>query len=93
MRRVNLVIVRIVLFLYLTSSYLSATHIHHKAVEQHGKCKVCIIIKNLHSKDILDSNPLCLNCNNYYELIQFIQQQFSKISLKGFYANTPPNLF
>jgi len=92
MRRVNLVIVRIVLFLYLTSSYLSATHTDNQALEEHGDCKVCIIINNLHSANIpiLEFNNIVYN--HYYQLIYFNKIDILNLQVKGFYSNAPPSL-
>jgi hypothetical protein len=92
MKKLNIYIIHFFLFFYLTSSYLSATHIHNEAIEQQSDCKVCILAKNLHGKDIIDTDISCLNCANYYELIQFNQQLITQILLKGFNANAPPIL-
>ncbi len=46
------------LFFYVTSAYLGATHIHHEALASHDDCKVCIVVKNLHSGDT--PVPFCL---------------------------------
>ena len=90
MKSMNLMIVRLLLFFYLSSSYLSATHIHNDALEGHSDCKVCIVVKNLHSKDILDADVLSLNCTNCYELVEFNQQIITLVLYKGFNANAPP---
>lgn len=92
MKKVNLFIVRFLLFFYLTSSYLSATHIHKNITQQHNDCKVCIVVKNLHSPDIPHINIDCLNCDNYYDKIIFNQIIVTAIILKGFNSNAPPKL-
>ena len=84
------IITRLLLFFYLTSSYLSATHIHNDAVESHGDCKVCIVVKNLNSGDtptLVIDNSACSNC---YEPIAFQIEKTTKTILKGFNANAPP---
>ena len=47
----NKSLIRVLLFFYLFSASLSATHIHHDMTQAHDDCKVCIITKNLHSTD------------------------------------------
>ncbi len=90
MKRVNIIIVRLLIFFYLTSSYLSATHIHHEVLTKHSECKVCIIVKNLHGADIPYIYHICLNCVNYYKPIIFKQKSIYLIQLKGFHSNAPP---
>jgi hypothetical protein len=92
MRKLNIYIIRLLLFFYLTSSYLSAIHIHSSVQHSHPDCKVCILAKNLHGKDIIDTDITCLNCANYYELIKFNQQLIIPIPLKGFNSQAPPKL-
>ena len=84
------IIIRLLLFFYLTSSYLSATHIHNDALESHTDCKVCIVVKNLNSSatpTISIDNVVSLNC---YEPIAFQLEKTTKTILKGFNANAPP---
>jgi len=82
--------VRILLFLYFFSSFVSATHIHHDALESHTDCKVCLVVKNLHSADVPSSYtfesafPYCLTVlalQNTYYVSQII---------KGYNAHAPP---
>ena len=51
MKHLQKSIIRLLLLFYLTSSYLSATHIHHEATLADGDCKVCIMVKNINSGD------------------------------------------
>ena len=92
MKKLNLFIIRFLLFSYLTSSYLSVTHIHKDIIEQHSDCKVCLVVKNLHSPDIPHSDISCINCDNYYEKIEFNQQRVTSTILKGFNSHAPPQL-
>jgi len=91
MKSMHILIVRLLLFFYLTSSYLSATHIDKNITQQHSDCKVCIVVKNLHAPDIPHSDIYTIN-DNYYEKIRFYQQIFTTILLKGFNSNAPPKL-
>lgn len=90
MKQFKILLVRYLLFFYLTSSYLSATHVHSDALASHNDCKVCIVVKNLNSGDVtiyqLD-NPTCDGC---YEPIVFQIERTPKRILKGFNANAPP---
>ena len=45
-------IVKLLLFFYLFSSYHGAVHIHKDTLASHDDCKVCIVVKNLHSGDV-----------------------------------------
>lgn len=90
MKKLNLFIIRFLLFFYLTSSYLSATHIHKDITEQHSDCKVCLVVKNLHSPDIPHIDISCLNCGNYYDKIILNQKIINIIILKGFNSHAPP---
>ena len=90
MKRVNLYIIRLLLFFYLTSSYLSATHIHSKVQHSHPDCKVCILVKNLNSSDTPNSAIAIMECDNCYETLSFQEKRVDKVLLKGFDANAPP---
>jgi len=90
MKRVQLFIIRFILFIYLTSSYLSATHTDSQALSEHGDCKVCIIIKNLHSGDAPTLEINYLNYQCYYQLIYFKNIEIINIVKKGFNSNAPP---
>ena len=90
MKQFKTLLIRCLFFFYLTSSYLSATHIHNDALGSHGDCKVCIVVKNLNNGDtptLQWDNILCDNC---YEPIAFILEKTQKTILKGFNANAPP---
>jgi hypothetical protein len=90
MKRVSQFIIHIILFIYLTSSYLSAIHTDHQALEEHGDCKVCIIIKNLHNSDTpnLHIDDFIYNC--YYQAIYFEDILLIDRVEKGFNSNAPP---
>ena len=90
MKSINLIIVRLLLFFYLSSSYLSATHIHNDAIETHSDCKVCIVVKNLHSGDFPNTQQNNVACTYDYEPILFDIQKGTQNILKGFNANAPP---
>jgi len=89
MKSIKVIIIRFFLFFYLTSSFLSATHIHAVA-EQSSDCNVCLLVKNLHDGDVstVSSNFIdyegCYNhlVLKYYYIIPYL--------FKGFDANAPP---
>jgi c-di-AMP phosphodiesterase-like protein len=87
---IDRLIVPLILFFYLTSTYLSATHIHKNSLEHNTDCKVCIVVKNLHNGAVpaVELNGVT-TLNNYMALI-FNQQQTIQILLKGFNAQAPP---
>ena len=90
MKSINLMIVRLLLFFYLSSSYLSATHIHNDAIEGHSDCKVCIVVKNLNSGDFPNAQFDNVASIYFYEPIIFEVKETTKSILKGFNANAPP---
>jgi len=91
MKKIDYFIVRLLLFFYLTSSYLSATHIHKDGLEHHPDCKICIITKNLHTGDTPNLDIGCLTCDCNYEMIVSFKNPLITITIfKGFNANAPP---
>jgi len=91
-KQFNVLLVRCLLFFYFTSSYLSATHIHKDALRSHADCKICIVVKNLHSSDVPNDALALLPCDFCYEPILSEEHQNTFKLLKGFNANAPPKL-
>jgi len=89
-KQLKILIVRFLLFFYLTSSYLSAIHIHNNALKSNSECKVCIVVKNLSSGDTPTNQLYNLACDGCYEPIVFYIKSVQKTILKGFNANAPP---
>ena len=83
-------IVHLLLFFYVTSSYLGATHIHHDALASHDDCKVCIVVKNLHNGKTSDSVTLPLADTIRYQKIALYHSLFVVETFKGFDAHAPP---
>ena len=83
-------IIRLLLFIYLASTYLGATHIHHKAFDSSTDCKVHFLIKNLNSADTTDSSFNILNCLVCFEYIPFNTNYFIQPIIKGFNSQAPP---
>ncbi|MCW8820795.1 MAG: hypothetical protein OQK45_01095 [Sulfurovum sp.] len=83
-------IVRILLFFYLSSSYLSANHIHNDATEQHSDCKVCLVVKNLHSGDVpaMEVHYVSYTFNDEHQIHH--EEMRIKNIYKGFNAHAPP---
>jgi hypothetical protein len=85
-------IIRLLLFFYLSSAYLSATHIHNNALESLDDCKVHLIVKNLNSADAPTGSFELLACMGCFTNILFNTQQFILPIGKGFNAQAPPYL-
>jgi hypothetical protein len=73
MKSMKLIIVRVVLFFYLSSSYLSATHIHKNSLEHNSDCKICIVVKKLNSGD-----APAIEFNTIHTLNDYITPRLSK---------------
>jgi len=80
----------IVLFFYLFSTYASATHIHNDTFISHDDCKVCVVAKNLHGKDVDISAPLLRTIDFSFELTSIPSKIITIPTLKGFDAHAPP---
>ncbi len=93
MRQLKQHIIRFLLFFYLFSSYLGATHIHHDALESHANCKVCVVVKNLHSGDMPEPGILPAVWNTVFEQIIFYETILYFTIAKGFNAQAPPFFF
>ena len=90
LKSIQTIAIRFILFFYLTSAYLSATHIHTDAIKSHNECKICIIVKNLNSGDGLAIEPDSLFYTFNYESIFFKTKKAQQNIFKGFNANAPP---
>jgi len=85
-------IIRLLLFFYLSSSYLSATHIHHDDLKSLNDCKVHLIVKNLNSADAPTTLFELLSCVGCFTNTLFNTHQFVQPISKGFNAQAPPYL-
>ena len=83
------IFIRFILFFYLTSSYLSAIHLHKTELVQHEDCKICIVVKNLNGNDVVLAT-IALSLSHDYQYIVFRQQIVEHQLVKGFDANAPP---
>jgi hypothetical protein len=86
----NSIIIRLLLFFYLSSSYLSATHIHHDTLKSLDKCKVHLIVKNLNSADVPHNALELISCLHCFYEISFNYATFIQAPHKGFNAQAPP---
>lgn len=86
------IIIGLLVLFYLSSSYLSSTHIHSKTLESSNDCKVHILVKNLSSADTPDSSLEVLGCGVCFNIMTpeliFLHQPL----IKGFNAQAPPTL-
>jgi len=83
-------VIKLLLFFYFTSTYLSATHTHHDALESLDDCKVHLIVKNLSSADTPNDSFELLGCVGCFESIAFYLYEFVQPIVKGFDAQAPP---
>lgn len=84
-------LVRMLLIFYLFSSYASASHIHHDGDTSHDDCRVCIVVKNLHSGDITPSFTLHKLVTKYSTLVPLLAQYYTHYThLKYTYSQAPP---
>ena len=86
-------IIRLLLFFYLTSAYLGATHIHQDALKSLNDCKVHFLVKNLNSGDTPHGLFELLGCLGCFEAIFFYTTHTVQALSKGFDAQAPPFLF
>jgi len=82
--------IRILLFFYLFSSFLSATHIHHDALESHADCKVCIVVKDMHSADIPSFHTFSIELPCYLTISKPKNTYYVSQITKGYNAHAPP---
>jgi len=82
--------VRILLFFYLFSSFVSATHIHHDALESHADCKVCVVVKNLHSADVPSVHSFDNVLPYYVSISELKNTCYALQIIKGYNAHAPP---
>ena len=85
-------IVKLLIFFYISFSFVSATHIHHDAEEHFDTCKICVIVKAYSDVDTpFDSIVLEYNFTSYL-LKSFTSISINILNLKGFYSHAPPFL-
>ncbi|MBT8349357.1 MAG: hypothetical protein HKP62_07935 [Sulfurovum sp.] len=83
-------LIKILLLLFLSTSYLSASHIHHDDVDHEEGCEVCVVINNFHSGDIPHSTVEILSIGySYDEISQYDNYQLGHLPL-GYYSTAPP---
>ncbi len=82
--------VRLLLFFYLFSSFASATHIHHDMHASQDDCKVCIVVKNLHSADIPSAFFFEPICYAPIHIAHFSTQRHSYVHYKYIDSQAPP---
>ncbi|RUM76526.1 MAG: hypothetical protein DSZ11_00455 [Sulfurovum sp.] len=90
MKHIQRSIIRLLLLFYLSSSYLSATHIHHETTLTNPDCKVCIMVKNINSGDTPSFEiltPLIV-----VEAIVGVRktQPIIATTQKGYFSHAPP---
>jgi len=83
-------LIKILLLLFLGTSYLTATHIHFDELEHEEGCEVCVVINNFHGGDISHAKVEIpsLSCN-YDEIVFCESYTFTHLPL-GYYSTAPP---
>jgi len=79
------------LFLFLSSSYVSATHMHSTDSHHQDNCDICVIINNFHSGDISLLSFVIDAIEYNYECIQLNESFYIYQIFKGFNSTAPPS--
>jgi len=82
--------IHFLLFFYLFSSYLGATHVHNDSHASQDDCQVCLVVKNLHSADAPIGEALSTLENTLTEKTHYIQDIVLSTPYKGFNSHAPP---
>ena len=88
--KVKQILIRFLLLFYISSSFLSATHIHKDLLIVHNDCKVCIIIKNLNSGDVPSFEILDFVVLLLEQIVLTPKELYSTVIDKGFFSHAPP---
>ena len=88
--KVKQILIRFLLLFYLSSSFLSATHIHKKLLTIDNDCKVCIIVKNLNSGDVPSFETLDFVVLLPEQIMLNLKQLCFIVIDKGFFSHAPP---
>ncbi len=89
--RINNFLFKIIIFLFLGTSYLSAVHVHHEHDEHSNVCEVCIVVNNFQSADTPNNSVyITLFKQNYFYLKIAKISNISYIN-KGYYSTAPPS--
>ena len=84
------ILIRFLLLFYLSSSFLSATHIHKDSLTAHDECKVCIVVKNLNSGDVPSFEILDFLFVLPEQILFTPKQLQTTVMDKGFFSQAPP---
>lgn len=81
---------KLLLFIYLSTSFLGAMHIHHDGEEHFDDCQICVIVATLFDVDVPTDfvEIVCSSCVYIFESFDF--DVLSVIRLKGFCSHAPP---
>ena len=85
------ILIRLLLFFYLSSSYLSGTHLHSDGLEEND-CKVHILVKNFNSSDTHHNTFELSDYEHPLFFSTFTADAFIHTLIKGFDAQAPPFL-
>jgi len=86
-------LVALLLYSYIVTAFLSATHVHADETDHHDNCDVCIIMHNFIGTDIPPSDTLVAILDAPY--ICALYQETSRFTAceKPYHAQAPPNFF
>ncbi len=84
------ILIRFLLLFYISSSFLSATHVHEEDAHAHDDCEVCIVVKNLNSGDVLSFEILDFMLVLPERIVLTAEQVGSTVIDKGFFSHAPP---
>ena len=84
------ILIRFLLLFYISSSFLSATHVHDEHGHAHDDCEVCIVVKNLNSGDVPSFEILDFMVLLPERILLTPKQVHSTAINKGFFSHAPP---
>ena len=84
-------LLKTLLLLFLGTSYLTATHIHHDDLDHEEGCEVCVMVNNFHSADIPHATIDIASVEWYFDDIVLYENYPVKHTPKGFYSTAPPS--
>jgi len=82
--------IKILLLLFLTSSTLTASHIHHDDLDHEEGCEVCVLVHNFHGVDLPHSTIEISSVEYSDDETAFHEYYFLKYTFKGYYSTAPP---
>ena len=92
MHTINSFLYKVLLLLFLGTSYLSAIHIHQDEHELESACEVCVVTNSFKSLDIPNAiiDIASFKQNHFYKLLH---KSFHIVYINKGYCSTAPPLY